>query len=587
MRWIPGLDRLKQREYSDLRDQNRSDPDREKQPELDWYHERYYLWRSLFDGSALEEKLSSTVDPGEGTDQDEYRWPVRFNMIRSYCKLYAALVWGRGKTGAEADDLFDIRVQPDAPIPGRPGPAPAKMAKDLAAVLNYFWSHWQHILRPASTIQQWSGGCAVKVAWNPWGPASVYGVELQTIQPEHFYPIWDPLNFESLIAAKVKFSVGKAIALENYGLTKEELEDFNDRDSVPVEEYWDRTKFYVRVGKGKIGPDRGGIVAKDGLGQPLEGDNPFRNPLTLRGIVPIVYIPRQRVGGFFGDSLAYSLEGLQNEVNKTLADYGDALTRGTHPAFGVSDFHGKVGSEGVIMIPRHGALNLGKTPPGRTAPKIHNFPQPAVPPQTPEFTNLLLSLGEQTAGLTPAARGTTVGAKSQLAMAMEMLPTLNDIDWQRSHWSQGITGKQGIDEIIKTIWYNKQALDFVPKVEQTAFWLKESVEYRPVIPRDRIEVVDEVTRLLTAKAISPWEALERLGDVQDMDLELKRIEAWLVLIASIDAAVAGRRINLSEPSNEDIMGKEPAKALPQVSGETDQPATKQPAKQPEGLKTSE
>ena len=578
--WKP---RLSQTKYSDARNRSRADPDRERQSQLDWYMERYGVWRDLFNGTALEEVIPTAEDQSTGSEQNTYRWPVRFNLVRSYCMLYASLLWGRGQTGAQADDLFTIRVSPK--IPGRPGPAATAMADGFKEILDYWWSFNFNKLRPAGATQQWAGGCVFKVCWDKRSPASVFGCQLQHIQPEFYYPIWNPVNVDDLLAVKIKFSIGKYAAEEIYNLTPAELQGYADNDKIPVEEHWNRSQYTVVLGRGKLGASGEGITARDPDGKPQAGPNPYTNPITGQGVVPFVYIPRINDGsGYFGDSLAYSLEGLQGELNKTLADFGEALTLGSHPPFGISDYTGP-GSRGTgkaskeIHVPRHGALNMGRTTPGGEPPKVHLFPTPKVPDQTSEFTDRLLSLSEVASGLTPAARGATQSARSGFAMAMELLPTTTTIDWERSHWTTGIAGLQGINRILGVIWCNKLGLPDIPTVVPSMLLMPQEIEYKPVVPRDKVEVIDEVVRLATARVVSPQEWLKRLGDVENLDDEFKNLAAWLVWIGSIDAAVAGRAIQISQGRNPE----NPALALPQVAGQTEGPKTKQPAKQPQGL----
>ena len=574
---FPGINKLSVFGYSDTRAAGRArDPDRERQPELDWILDQYPVWRGLFDGTALEETISHTEDPGKSSDHEDYRWPVRYNLIKSYCMLHAGMLWGRGRTGAEAGDLFEVRIDPK-----KPGVREVSdWGPRFQDALQYFWSQQGHILRSNGTIQQWAGGAILKISWNPFVPTSVGGIILETIQPEHFYPIWDPLNFEALIAVKIKFPVSKAVALEKYALTEKELEDFSDDDAVPVEEYWDRRRFFIRVGR--RGREDGGVYARrPSDGRVLRGENPWRHPITKQGIIPVFYVPRIRTGHFFGESLAADLIGIQEELNKTLADFGDALTRGTHPAFGISDYTGPGSKDRTIPMSRHGAVNLGKTAPGGTPPKVHEFPLPKVPEQTDAFVDRLLNLSESAAGITPAAKGMAQGVKSGLTMALEMLTTANLVDWERSHWEQVIARPGGINEALAVIWWHKGKLtDYSYKVSDAVFGLRNRVEFHPLVPRDRIEVIDEVVRLATARAVSPQEWLRRLGDIEDLDTEMTHLIAFLTWMAQIEAAVAGRAVQVSEPTNPE----EPAQALPEVKGETEEPATKQPAKQPEGQK---
>jgi len=577
---FPGMFRWPEKRYSDLRSHDRPDPERERQKELDWYMQRYDRWRSLYSGSALEETVSTLEDQGTDSDQDTYAWPVRFNLIKSYCLLYAGMLWGRAKTGHESNDLFDIRVDPKSPS----GQNATDVAETFQYYLSYFWRRYFHKLRPAAVIQQWAGGCILKVAWNPYSPQSVLGVKLETVQPNHFYPIWNPLDTNELIAVRVKFSINKEVARECYGLTSAEIDEYADGETIRVEEHWDRHRMYIRVGKGQKGDNDQGIPARVRVGpgnewEEMDGPNPIMYPNGV-GVIPFVYVPRLRDGGFFGLSLAHDLEGIQEELNKTLADFGDALTRGTHPSFGISDMYGPNAGEKVLKIPRHGALNMGKTPPNaRFQPKIHEFPQPQVPPQVSEFTDRLLNLSEMATGLTPAARG-MAGQGSGVARALEMLPTTNLIDWQRSHWTQAIAGMGGINEILGCIWADKgKILAGIPKLQPTAIYLDQKVEYRPVVPRDRLDVIDEVVRLSTAKAISPWEALRRLGDVDDIPDEVMQLAIWLGWLTQLEAAKAGHPLKVV-PSKEET----PAAALPDVGGITDRPKAKQEPTQPQGMK---
>ncbi len=579
---LPGFLRLGREEYSDV-GRTRRDPEQQFSQDLQWYMQMYPLWRQVYSGDALQEKLPITIDPGTSSEQSSYKWPVRFNMVRGYCNLYASLLWGRGQTAAEASDLFDIKVDPK--IPG--SKERNAVAPQLQDVLNYWWSHWFHTLRLHGVTQQWAGGCVLKVAWDPYSTNSVFGLQLQTIQPEHFWPVFNPLNYDELLAVKIRFHVNTMVAREKYGMTDEEIKRYAENDRVLVEEHWDRYQFYIRLGRGRHGSGDGGVVARvqapDGSYISMEGSNPYPHPRTGLGMIPYVYIPRIRTQSYFGDSLVPDLEGIQAEMNKSLADYGDALLRGSHPSFGISDYTGPGHKDKVIPVVAHGALNMGNTIPGGTPPKVHEFPMPEVPPQMNEFVNMLLSCSEMASGLTPAARGTT-RAQSGYAMMLEMLPTTNMIDWERGLWSAGIALPGGINDIVTVILinkadvlYNKGLLRF--KVPTSALSLRQHVSYRPVVPRDRTETVDEVVRLATINAISPMDWLRRLGDIEDIPEEFMRLATWIAWKGQIDAAVAGRGIEISKPANPET----PSEALPQVKGTQPEPVPGQVPKQGQGL----
>ena len=119
MSLFPGLDRLSTTAYSDARRAGQErEPALQHQPELTWYMDNYPSWRSLFNGTHLEETISVSQDPSsDSSDNEAYRWPVRYNLIHSYCTLHSGLLWGRGKTASQSDDLFEVYV--DTKVPGK------------------------------------------------------------------------------------------------------------------------------------------------------------------------------------------------------------------------------------------------------------------------------------------------------------------------------------------------------------------------------------------------------------------------------------------------------------------------------------
>lgn len=538
--------------------------------------------RSLYDGTVLQEKSNK-----KGSKDAPLKYPVQVDMIGTYCRAHAMMLFGRGQTGRDRENIVTVRANPK--IPGKK-PYTA-MADRMQEELNYFIDAQTTILRENAVIQQWAGGCALKVSWQPNNPLSVWGIVLETIQPEHFMPIWDPTNFRSLMGAVSHFRVGKEVARFKYGLSEEEARELSrEKGDVLVEEYWDREIFQVVLGRDtKVD---GGIVGRWPSGQPMEGKNPWQHPRFEIGMVPFVYIPRFRDGSFYGVSIAEKLEGLQQEFNKSMADYGDALNRASHPSGGISDYHGKMfagqGSE-VVAVPKGSLVFLGNTVGGTVPPKVHEFPKAEIPSQTEHFTDSLVATSDFVAGLTPAAKGVVNGQPSALAMAASMLPTINSVDWQRDHWNDGLCKGQGIFTIAQAIWLSKPGYakrGMVPNVKESQFDISLNAEFRPILPRDRAEVIDEVVKLATAQAVSPQEWLRRLGDLPDEEEEFLRLKEFMIFMAQKESAVAGREIEVSQPKTaQGQSGKVAPEGYPQIVGKTDVPsATKMPARQPQGQK---
>lgn len=529
-----------------------------------YMHSMYPEWRALYSGAALTERLSTK---GSATEAP-LRWPTQIDLVGTYCRIYADMLWGRSQSGDDSKRLITIRLDPKVP---KMKPHTA-VASDVSEYLNLFWMTQGQVLRENGVIQQWAGGAIIKVSWNPWLPTSVYGISLETIQPETYYPIYDPTNYRNLIAVLLKFKVGVRVAMDKYNLTKDEIAKLATQgDTVEVTEYWDRNEYMVVVGRNGKGS---GVIARYPDGTPMAGPNTIRNPVTGQGLIPVVYIPRYVDGSFYGKSLASLLSGVQGEYNKLLADLGDALNRASHPSGAVSDYHGAKGRHGggitTVPVAKGGLIDFGITPPGMEPPKVHEFPGPEVPSITPNYASMLMSSADFMTGMTEAARGVSQGAEeSGLAKAAAMLPTLNAIDAMRENWNTGLAQAAGLDTIIMAMWYSRPMLalvDFVPEIPVSAFRLNQWVDWRPILPRDKAAIIDEVVRLSTARSVSPQEWLRRLGDIEDLDEEYQRLILNLMLMAQIEAAVAGRELSVKFPAMAE--GQQIANspdALPEVS----------------------
>lgn len=534
-------DSLSESDYSD-----RLDRDSISNPELDRVLSLYPTWRKLFDGRYLDERLENAeADPNTGLKP--LRWPLKINLVKTYCTTHAAALWGRGTTGNESDDLFDVHIDPKVP-----GYKPhSSLAPEYQEILQYFWHNFMGIFRPSGATQQWAGGCVLKVSWNPASPNSLWGIDVETPEPESFYPMWDPLNPRALLAAYIKFNITPELAREKYHVVVKEDESGN----VKVTEYWDRERWYCKVGdqygRTKLyNPETRAVTYV-----PMEGDNPWRNPHTGVGVIPMAYIPRMRTTGFFGDSLAADLEYLMREVNKNYADFGDALSGSTHVRAAVADFRGSQKRLGfgrsnlsVIPLPVQGLLDLGETPPTKQQSRLWPIPPPEVPSQAPEIMDRIESKAEEQAGLTPAGMGRDASATSGIQVAMQLLPTTYIIDWTRGHWSDGLHHLSNVVGIILSI--QGQDLSFVPKVDPGALRLRHRYSYRSAIPRDKLQQIQEVTQLAASKMLPMRELLRRLGDVENIEEVLGELYQELIWMAALDAVVAGHPIQLSQKAQD-------------------------------------
>lgn len=528
----------------------------------------YVTWRRMFNGKFINQELPGAASSDAATKN--YRWPSRLNLYRTYAMVHAAWMWGRAETAKESDDLFDLSL--DKSIPGLGGREMESTVPRFAQALEYWWSFFQHLLRPSGATQQWAGGCWVKVSWNPFHPAAVYGCILESLDPEYVWPIYDSLSYNTLLAVKIVFQIPPVVAIEKYGFSDEQVKELVENGLVRVVEYWSREQFYIKLGpegQEKVARLRGIAGAP---GEQLEGANPWKHPFTNQGTIPVFYIPRVRTQGFYGDSLMEELDGPIQELNKAFSDLGDALNDATHTSGYVADNHAagtRANQAQSFSVPRGEIMNLGITPTGQQQGRYFPTQGATIPSSAIDYSDKFQDATEQVAMLTPGSRGKS-SATTGFGVAMEMLPTLYIVDWMRSHWATTIGGRSGINELLGIIWYIKkqQSVYFVPGgITPLALMVRQRVNYKAVIPRDRVATIQELSTLAANNVLPPREILKRLGDIENIDDTLGELMFYLMWVSAWDAAVAGRPIKIGKDPR-DESEQRPKMPLPEVAGPT-------------------
>jgi hypothetical protein len=522
----------------------------------------YPGWRSKFRGDHLKQSVDGKpIDPAE----ENFRYPTRLNLFKSYSLMHAATLWGRGETAHEATSLFEIEL--GKKVPGLPGAPPKSAGPEYRDYLDYWWGPNQHMLRPAAATQMWAGDCILKVTWLPHHPEARYGCVLEALDPETVYPIWDPLSHTTLMGAKIQFKVPVAVAIDKYGMDRDQVKKLSDNGEVQVTEFWTRSQYATLLGP----PGHEQVARVPNVagfpGELMAGPNEWVDPMTNRPILPIFYTPRIRTDGFFGDSLVEELVGGVEEINKALSDMGDAINDATHISGFIADDHSTLrrSDDLYIEIPRGELRNLGRTGPEEQQGKFMPMAAPKIPDTATKYVDLLSQFTDMVAFLTPAAKGQSQGT-SGFAVAMEMMPTLYLMDWMRSHWSKTITQ---INHTLGVIWFHKHRSlpNLVPSVTAPrVLHLEQMIRYRHITPRDRMASIQEITSLATANVLPPSELIRRLGDVEDVEAVLGELQWHVMIQAAWDAAVAGHGLTIGQKPK-GVPDEIPAMPLPELVGE--------------------
>jgi hypothetical protein len=448
-----------------------------------------------YSGAALEQRaLSDTGEPGP------LLYPLQINLVKQACNMHALYMWGQYQRGK----IVTWNVIPErksAKSSGRELEAPVKRAEEIQELLEDVFAQegMVSMLREQGRMFQWQGGVWFKIRS---APEEKMGIAVEPVNAKYVKPVWNPGKYHDLLRVWVEYDIDVNVAKELYGYKG------GAEGTVLYREYWSKKEYRITVGD---------QVARDADGNAMEGANTYIHPKTKQTYLPFVYIPRERTGRFYGDSLALGLQGLQDEINARVADMGDAVTQATHPqVVGWNLTRRK--TRGPMQLTMNEIFDAGDTPPGGSDPHIEVLKPPDVSTGVMGFTEFLIAQEHQIAGLSPVMFGEDEGSqRSALTLSMRALPTTSLIDGYRASWADGL-------RIIANLIMIISAANGINDVEES--WLDHTIEvqFASVLPKDREALVNEVVTLYGAGLISLKRAVSLLPDVPDIEAELLAIE---------------------------------------------------------------
>jgi len=452
-------------------------------------YDRY--WR-LYTGEVWNEVDPNKVDKN---GNPLLRFPLQINYARTICLLHASALWGQVRDSSSL--LAPYRVLPRRQ-PGKENVSPAarRRADELQVFLNNVWEEndARSILQEGGLIQQFLGGIVYRVSWTPDDPMLRNQIRIEMVIPDFFLPIWNTARPSELLECFVIYRLPIREAQIRYG--------YAGKGTAPLYvEHWTRESVSITLDGTPVKMEVDGetITYQD-------VPNPF-------GVVPFVYIPRERAGDYYGVSLVADLEGIMRELNARMANIGDMLLDyATREVFirNVSN----VPRTQQIGLPRP-AINLGLTPPGSNhAPEVIPLDPPAPPPGVFDFPKELMKQLLRDASVPAVAFGEDEGSqRSALTLSYRMFPLLNCIRAVRRYWTVGF---RQIAWIILRIAITKGLGGLTDKHWEQC---EVDTEWSP------IEVRDDEGMLQTAIAgvqnwfMSPKRAMQYLSLTEDVEQE--------------------------------------------------------------------
>jgi hypothetical protein len=437
------------------------------------------MW-SYYDRSIFDETLSNK--------SDDKRYPLGINLFETACMNHRSCLFGEFE-----DDVLRFRVRSEN--------------NDGALVEKALSRIWRHssinsILLESGMLCMVLGGVVFRVIWHPVHKR----VYIRNVAADAFFPVWDPDDYHRLLEAFIVYQVDGIQATRRFHVKVDAGESLHT-----VQERWTQDFYEVRV-------DDEPAFWDDAKRLPMSGPNPYRDPLSGLGIIPVEYIPRDRGGDFYGVPLGKNIIGLQNAYNLSAADVSDAILDATHQYLFVKNR--PLGTKGLEVLQRGKLMNLGMAPPGGDDPDVFAVKGGEIPQGTLDWLNEVKEMARESALTPPVSYGQDEGSqRSALTLAFRMWPLSSAVRASRGFWTDGLASLNRKAVIVAMTKGGYNLREGHADYEMLPMWAS-------MLPRDREAEVNEAVVRKAAGLISVQNALGLLEEKEQSWIDEEEARIW-------------------------------------------------------------
>lgn len=476
--------------------------------------------RKWYTGEKVRISLSG-VKRDPLTNETPKLWPLEINLIKKFCRVHRGVMFGMQPETVEL---------PVKTLVSRTG-LEASQRGEAASVEAFLSRCWQDssgasMMMEAGKLMQYYGGHVFQVLWEPYNLSRTYRIGICSHDtPAHLWPVAvDPTGRREILECYIGYEIEAGVARIKFGI------DPGDKERVLYMEHWTQSEYRVTV-DGKVPTFKREV---DGTTFRQEGENPF-------GRVPVVYIPHDPSGLFWGESLVDDLTGMNKELNARMADKGDYVQESVPEAY-VRNIEGSLRSR---MLERDGRPTREVTDLGAKAP-LPNAGEPelayaetrGLPESTSRYTNEVLGLMLIQADVARVAVGeddVSGGRITGPVTAYRMYPTMQHTFTERLDFSEGLTR---LSELMVRLAAAKEEVFGrlgapSPKMANLSFTPTYLQAWKPMIPIEKREKAQILNERLQAGGISVRQYLVESG-VQDVEEEEERIWADRERVAELE-----------------------------------------------------
>lgn len=455
------------------------------------YYQELEQW---FSGEALNEFIEAAKN------QKVAKYPIRVNPPYGFVLKHAYALFGDFPDEIDGP-LVDPYVKTnDGEVNDN--------TKRLSNVLYQMWTenNGGALQIENGIMSQIYGGCIFRLAWDPLNPLLTTKIRIETIRPYEFIAIPRDGDFWTLNEAWIVKKISARTAKQQYGV------EISTSDAYYIE-HWLPNQYEITVNDSPIGITYGDEIFKIG------GENPF-------GFVPMVYIPHVRHKNFYGDSMIQeAIKGLTREYNARLADGGDAVSEDTHQIGVMSNVRGTPSI--IEPIPGLRLLNIGSNQQlvgSDVEPKI-DFPvKQKATESVIKLSELLYDQLRREAFVPAVAEGEDEGSqRSSVTLTTRMYPLVSHIKQERALWSTGL-------RVLHRMAFSMMAIKGVMDITDNDTKMRFTSKWYPVLPRDREQIVNELSVRAANHIGSPEHLLYLAGDIDNIDQQMEQIKEWITFL---------------------------------------------------------
>lgn len=507
-----------------------------------WAEKRaeYKEYRDIYDGVEWEE---TTGQRSKATGAKVLRYPLQINPAAKLCRVHRALMFGMRTERASrlpVNTVFGVDVND--------GPREAMV--HYQEFINDTWraSDGLAMMEEAGLLLQIYGGHFFKVSWEFWNQQLPHRIAVRSLKsPAWCLPVWDAYDEWALLECYIGYYITPKNAKLKYGVqVGEEIQQ------VLYLEHWTRDSWKITV------HDIVPVMRWQKEKYRLEGKNPW-------GLVPVVYIPHERDGHFYGRSLVKNLLGLSRELNARMADKGDAVRDTAHRMLFARNTRTKGSMVGRPLIIQNEvvgyAIDIGDAPPlqGAREPDLRAIENRGVPESIADFAGELWNEIRNMTDVAPVTMGDDdigAGRITGPVSAFRMFPSISHTMTERANFSVGLNYVARIAGVIaeereRSGEYGKLGVA-PPGITPDMLQLQSRQTWEPMVPIEKLQRVQELNARLSVGGISLHSYLDELG-TDDIEGEEERIWDDRRKDLEIQAAV-GAKTQRSQKKEKGIQG---------------------------------